>query len=159
MILKVEKMIPRLLYDLINKKLFKGKALIITGPRQSGKTTLIQHIANNHKKKALMLNCDEPDIRQMLSDQTSSQLKRLVSGADLVLIDEAQRVRNIGITLKLITDQIKGVQLVVTGSSSLELSNSINEPLTGRKFEFMLLPISTKEMTGYTSALEDTNSI
>ncbi|MBC2716925.1 MAG: ATP-binding protein [Desulfobacteraceae bacterium] len=148
-------MIPRLLYERINKKLFKGKAVIITGPRQSGKTTLIQHLAKNHQKTALMLNCDEPDIRQILSDQTSSQLKRLIGGVDLVLIDEAQRVRNIGVTLKLITDQIKDVQLIVTGSSSLELSNSINEPLTGRKFEFLLLPISTREMTAYTSALEE----
>jgi len=149
------KMIPRLLYERINKQLFKGKAVIITGPRQSGKTTLIQHLANNHKKKALMLNCDEPDIRQILSDQTSSQLKRLIADTDLVLIDEAQRVRNIGLTLKLITDQIKNVQLIVTGSSSLDLSNSINEPLTGRKFEFQLLPISTREMTMYTSTLEE----
>jgi len=148
-------MIPRLLYDRINKKLFRGKALMITGPRQSGKTTLIQHLANNHKKTALMLDCDEPDIRQILSNQTSSQLKKLIAGAALVLIDEAQRVRNIGITLKLITDQISNVQLIVTGSSSLELSNFINEPLTGRKFEFMLLPISTREMTTYTSALEE----
>jgi len=148
-------MISRLLYSRINKKLFKGKAVMITGPRQSGKTTIIQHLADNHTKKTLILNCDEPDIRQILSNQTSSQLKRLIADADLVLIDEAQRVRDIGVTLKLITDQIKNVQLIVTGSSALELSSSINEPLTGRKFEFLLLPISTQEMTNYTSALEE----
>ena len=148
-------MIPRLLYERINKKLFQGKALIITGPRQSGKTTLIQQIAASHKKTALMLDCDEPDIRQMLDSPTSTQLKKLIADRDLVLIDEAQRVKNIGITLKLITDQIKTAQLIVTGSSSLELSSSVNEPLTGRKYEFLLLPISTQEMAAHTSLLEE----
>ena len=148
-------MIPRRLYTQINKKLFQGKALIITGPRQSGKTTLVQQIADSHKKKAVMLDCDEPDVRQMLDSPTSTQLKKLIADRDLVLIDEAQRVKNIGITLKLITDQIKTTQLIVTGSSSLELSSSVNEPLTGRKYEFLLLPISTQEMAAYTSPLEE----
>jgi hypothetical protein len=91
----------------------------------------------------------------MLDSPTSTQLKKLIADRDLVLIDEAQRVKNIGITLKLITDQIKTTQLIVTGSSSLELSSSVNEPLTGRKYEFLLLPISTQEMAAYISPLEE----
>ncbi len=93
-----------------------------------------------------MLNCDEPDTRKSLSEKTSTELKALIGNHEVVVIDEAQRVKNIGISLKLITDQIKNVQLIVSGSSALELANEINEPLTGRKWEFMMYPLSTQEM-------------
>ncbi len=101
-------------------------------------------------KKVLFMDCDEPDIRKDLTDATSSQLKNRIGNAEVVMIDEAQRVKNIGITLKLIQDKLTTIQLIVSGSSAIELSNQIYEPLTGRKYEFFLLPISVSEMTSYT---------
>src|SRR4030042_6657928 len=131
-------MIPRLLQNLIQENLFKGKAIVIIGPRQVGKTTLGKRVESNLQKKTLFLNCDEMDAKDALSNRSLEQLKDLVRGYEILIIDEAQRVRDIGITLKLLIDQIPDVQLIVTGSSALELSNSINEPLTGRKFEYNL---------------------
>ncbi|AFH48439.1 Putative AAA+ superfamily ATPase [Ignavibacterium album JCM 16511] len=140
-------MIKRALQPIIESKLFKGKIIIIYGARQVGKTTLIKSIQQNFFDKSLYLNCDEPDIRDLLTDSTSSRLKSIIGNKELVLIDEAQRVKNIGITLKLFADEIKNVQVIATGSSSFELSNIINEPLTGRKYVFILTPISLKELT------------
>ena len=139
-------MIIRKLKELILSKMYRGKAIILTGPRQVGKTTLLRMIMNETNKKVLFWNCDEPDIRQRLTEPTSTQLKADIANADLVMIDEAQRVKNIGITLKLITDNAPEKQLVVIGSSALELSNSINEPLTGRKYEYNMFPFSTEEL-------------
>ncbi len=143
-------MINRTILQRIREVLFKGKTIIILGPRQSGKTTLLEMLAAEIKEKVLLLDCDEPDIRKELTESTSTQLKARIGNARMVMIDEAQRVKNIGITLKLIHDKIKDVQLIVTGSSSLELSDEINEPLTGRKYEFLLLPLSTSEMIDHT---------
>jgi predicted AAA+ superfamily ATPase len=90
-----------------------------------------------------------------LTNTTSTALKNLIGEATLVLIDEAQRVKNIGLTLKLFTDRIPEVQVVVTGSSSFELSNEINEPLTGRKYEYLMLPLATAEMMNHHGALDE----
>lgn len=149
-------MVNRKLLDLIQKKLFLGKAIIILGPRQSGKTTLLKKLQSQSSKKTLLLNCDEPDIRKQLTEVTSSQLKKLIGDTELLLIDEAQRIPNIGLTLKLIYDQIENVQIVATGSSAFELANKINEPLTGRKFEYLLLPFSTDELIAHHGLLEET---
>jgi len=140
-------MINREIQSPIESKLFKGKLIIIYGARQVGKTTLIEMIGKNYEDKSIYLNCDEPDIRGLLADATSTKLKNLVGQKKLVLIDEAQRVKNIGITLKLFVDQIKDIQVIATGSSAFELSNVINEPLTGRKYEFHLYPISMRELS------------
>jgi len=147
-------MINRTIFDKLIKDLFKGKAIILTGSRQVGKTTLLKKIQSEFSD-TIYLDCDEPDIRKMLEDSTSTQLKNLIGNAKIVLIDEAQRVKNIGITLKLIIDKLKGVQLVASGSSSLELSNSINEPLTGRKFEYFLFPFSILELQKHYGVLEE----
>ncbi len=140
--------IKRELQDIIETRLFRKKAIIIVGPRQVGKTTLLNQLAVNSKKKSLFLNCDEPDIRAYLSLPSSTELKQLVGDAEIIFIDEAQRVRDIGVTLKLIVDNMSDKQLIVTGSSALELSNSINEPLTGRKYEYSMFPFSVKELIG-----------
>ena len=126
-------MMPRIIEKDIKDDLFRGKAIIITGPRQVGKTTLMELIRSTSDQPTLWLNCDEPDIRLMLEDATSIKLRNLVGDHRLVFIDEAQRVRNIGVTLKLLVDQLKDVQIIATGSSALELAGEINEPLTGRK--------------------------
>jgi len=147
--------IERLLQEKIQKKMFQNKAILVLGPRQSGKTTLIRAIEHRTEKKVLYLNCDEPDIRNLLTDATSSALKHLIGNAEIVLIDEAQRVKNIGLTMKLITDNFSHVQLIATGSSALELTDEINEPLTGRKWEYRLLPLSTQELVAWSGMLEE----
>ena len=147
--------INRELEQLINNRLYKKKAIIIVGPRQVGKTTLLNLIAQSSGKKVLFLNCDEPDIREKLDLPTSMQLKAFIGNSELILIDEAQRVRNIGITLKLLIDNFKEKQVIVTGSSALELSNSINESLTGRKFEYKMFPFSFKELVKANGLLDE----
>lgn len=139
-------MIERLLRNLIEKRLYRNKAIIIVGPRQVGKTTLLRMLVADTQRKVLMWNCDEPDVRRKLAEPTSTELRVEIGDADLILIDEAQRVKNIGITLKLMIDNFPEKQLVVTGSSAIELSNSINEPLTGRKYEYVMYPFSAEEL-------------
>lgn len=147
-------MIKRTIQDEIEKSLFKGKAIIIYGARQVGKTTLILAIQKSASVPSIYLNCDEPDIRRALSDKTSTELKMLVGGNKLVLIDEAQRVGTIGLTIKLLTDTAPDIQVIATGSSSFELSSRIEEPLTGRKREFRLYPFSLTELGQIYSPLE-----
>ena len=148
-------MIPRLVHKSIENELFKGKLIIVAGSRQVGKTTLLEHLKKTHNEDVLWLNCDEPDIRLMLQDVSSTRLKELTGKHKLVFIDEAQRVKNIGITLKLWVDNLKDVQVIATGSSALELANEINEPLTGRKREYQLFPIATMELSQHTSKMEE----
>lgn len=147
-------MIDRILQHTLEKQLFNGKLLLITGPRQVGKSTLLSKIETTLAKKVLFLNCDEPDVRELLKKPTSSQIKNLIGTAEVVMIDEAQRVKDIGITLKLAFDNLPNVQFIVTGSSALELANEINEPLTGRKFEYHLYPLSVKELVNHSGLLE-----
>jgi predicted AAA+ superfamily ATPase len=137
----------------IENRFFKGKAIIITGARQAGKTTLVHRVLDD-KKDIVHLNCDEPVVRETLTDANFADLKRVIGQNKIVFIDEAQRVKNIGLTLKLITDNIQEAQLIVTGSSSLDLANEINEPLTGRKWEFQLFPISWEEYVAYRGFLK-----
>ena len=139
-------MIIRAIEDQIMQNLFKGKAIIIYGPRQVGKTTLVQKIIQQLTIAALWFNGDEADIRNDLAETNSTKLKVLFGNYKLVVIDEAQKINNIGNTIKIITDSIKEVQVIVTGSSSFELANQINEPLTGRKYEYHLYPFSTGEL-------------
>lgn len=148
-------MITRDLQSVIENNLFKGKIIVLIGPRQVGKTTLLIQIKDKLQMPALMLNCDEPESRALLTDTNIVRLKQFIGSNKLLFIDEAQRVKNIGLTLKLLVDNIKEVQLIVTGSSSLELSNEISEPLTGRKYEYNLFPFSVKELAGYSSVLQE----
>ena len=111
-----------------------------------GKTTLLKELEDKRRDETLYLNCDEPDTREKLANQTSTALRELFRNRRLILIDEAQRVRNIGLTLKLIADNVPGVQVVATGSSSFALSNDVSEPLTGRKMEMRLHPFTLAEL-------------
>ncbi len=147
-------MIGRFLSSQIESVLFKGKVIQILGPRQTGKSTLLRELAKGWGN-VLWLNGDERDVRYQLQDATSTQLKQLVGPYRFVVIDEAQRVENIGLTLKLMVEHLPTVQIVATGSSSFELANKINEPLTGRKYEFTLFPISFSEMASHTTPLEE----
>ncbi len=136
-------MIKRTLQKPIKDKFFKGKAIILQGPRQVGKTTLIKELLKN--KPHLFLDGDDSTVRAMLSEASTFKLKQIIGKNKIVFIDEAQRISGIGITLKIITDQFKDVQLLVSGSSALEINNQTQEPLTGRKLEYHLYPISWEE--------------
>jgi predicted AAA+ superfamily ATPase len=136
-------MYTRVLQEVLERKIGRGKAIVLIGPRQVGKTTLINTVLQD--KKHLFLNADDPSIRAILTNPNTEQIRRILAGNDIVFIDEAQRVKNIGLTLKIITDQFKDVQLFVSGSSSFDIANSINEPLTGRKWEYKMFPTSWEE--------------
>ena len=147
-------MIKREIYERIKTKLFKGKAIILIGARQVGKTTLLQMFMDEYKDSSLYLNCDEFDVREILRDATSTKLKAIFGDKKLILIDKAQRVENIGLTIKIIVDVLKQYQVIATSSSSIGLTEQVNEPLTGRKYEFTLFPISWKEFVNHVGYLE-----
>ncbi len=141
----MQEFIARTIEKPLRQALFQGKILIIYGPRQVGKTTLVKKLQTDFPD-SLYLNCDEPDIRAAFTDATSTALKSFLGNARLVFLDEAQRVKNIGLTLKLLVDTFPELQVVATGSSSFDLSNKIAEPLTGRARVFRLYPFSLEEL-------------
>ncbi len=148
-------MIEREIEKQIENRLFKGKAILVFGPRQVGKTTSIHSILEKNNQKCLFLNGDEADVRETLENTTSTNLSLLFGEHKIIFIDEAQRINGIGITLKLITDVLKDVQVIATGSSAFDLANETQEPLTGRKYEFQMLPISFQEMVTNNGLLEE----
>lgn len=151
-------MIPRSISHDINSHLGKGKVIVILGPRQCGKTTLLKKISADSVAK-LYLNCDDAQDRLALENKSISALTALVGKAKLVLIDEAQRVSDIGLSLKIMVDNIPGIQIIATGSSSFELANRINEPLTGRKYEYHLHPFSCQELVDYYGSYPERRAI
>lgn len=140
-------MYQRSLKEKILKKINSGKAIVLIGPRQVGKTTLIKEVLEN--KKYLFFDGDDPKVRTLLNQPNTQEIKQLLGKHEFIFIDEAQRIEGIGLTMKIITDQFKEVQLFISGSSSFDLSNKINEPLTGRKWEYQLFPISWEEFEDY----------
>lgn len=127
---------------------------MLLGSRQVGKTTLVRELAGKHPGSHLWLNGDEPDIQELLHRKNSAELKAIAGKNQVIVIDEAQRIKNIGLTLKLMVEHLPGVQIIATGSSSLDLASEINEPLTGRKFEYFLYPFSYVEMARHEGDLE-----
>lgn len=149
-------MIPRIIQQEIEKNLFKNKVLLLIGARQIGKTTLLKQVLQNCTEKSLWLNADESDIKRKLENATTStQLLQLFGNAKLIVIDEAQQVEDIGLKLKLVIDTNPELQIIATGSSAFELLQKSNEPLTGRKKEYHLYPISFSEMVRHTSLLTE----
>ena len=137
-------MFKRIIEKTLEKRIGSGKAVIITGPRQVGKTTLIKQSLKG--KTYLFLDGDDPKTRAELTNPNTEEIRSLIGTHKIVFIDEAQRIENIGLTMKIITDQFKDVQLLASGSSAFELTNKVNEPLTGRKWEYQLFPISYEEL-------------
>jgi predicted AAA+ superfamily ATPase len=147
--------IKRRLEGEIKKSLYQGKAIIVYGARQVGKTTMVKKLADELGMPYSYLNCDELDVLGRLqSAENSETLKQIVGGNRLVIIDEAQRVKNIGLKLKLLVDNFPEMQIIATGSSSFDLANVINEPLTGRIFEYWLFPLSLDELFGRNETFE-----
>lgn len=138
----------------IEDHLFENRVLVLYGARQVGKTTLVKELQSRFEGKSVYLNCDEPDIREGLEARTSTELQYFFGDAELVILDEAQRVKDIGLTLKLAADSLPKVQIIATGSSSFDLANKTTEPLTGRKYEFHLHPVSYPEFVASESQIE-----
>ena len=148
-------MIRRSIEENIRKALSGKKAVTIMGARQVGKSTLTEALFSR-EENVLFLNGDEADVRALLKDATSIRLRAIFGKATTVVIDEAQKIENIGNVLKLVTDQMKDIRLVATGSSAFSLAEEINESLAGRKREFKLFPLSFKELVDNTNLLDQT---
>jgi len=152
-------MIIRILENIITNKTGSGKAIIIFGPRQVGKSTLLNHLKETIDENSVFLDCDSIEVKKNLEGTSVNNLKRIIGNNSIVFIDEAQRIKEIGLTLKIIIDQIKPKQLYVSGSSSFDLSNQISEPLTGRKFEYHLFPFSLKELVDHFGFIEESQNL
>ena len=150
------KMIKRAIEEKIRADFGKGKVVLVLGARQVGKTTLLRQLSED-ATRPLLLNCDNPDDRELLSHASTTSLDSLVGRADFVLIDEAQRAENVGLTLKMLADTVGDrAQVVATGSSALELANGIFESAAGRVFEYRLYPFSFGELaTGESGARDE----
>ena len=147
-------MINRIIEKNIIERLFQGKAIIVYGARQVGKTTLIKQITAR-LKDVLWFNADELQTRELFESQNVSIFNNFIKENSIVVIDEAQRIKNIGLSAKILIDNFDNIQLILTGSSVINLSNEIQEPLTGRKFEYILYPIAFEEMANYHGTFEE----
>ena len=145
--------IKRWLKNEIIKSLGDKRITILYGARQVGKTTLVKELVMEYR--GVYFSCDEPDVREAFSNKTSSEMKAFIKNSNFIVLDEAQRIENIGLSLKLLHDTHPEIKIIATGSSSFELANKIVEPLTGRNIPFMLYPISYKE---YYDSVEDLES-
>ncbi len=139
-------MIKRVLTTKIAERIGRGKAIILIGARQVGKSTTFNELMHELKTPVLSLNCDDPAVLEALTDVSASELDRLVGNNKVIMIDEGQRLNDIGMLVKRVVDNYSDVQVLVTGSSSLDLRNQLNEPMTGRKYEFTMYPVSTEEL-------------
>ena len=151
-------MIKRKLRDIIEKRLFDGKAILLMGPRQVGKTTLLKELFEG-REDVMWLNGDELDVQALFEGVSATRLKAMFGRKKIVIIDEAQRIPDIGLRLKLVTDQIKDVQLIATGSSAFELATKTGVPLTGRKWQYRYYPLSFGEMVDEHGLLEEKRMI
>jgi len=151
-------MIKRKLHDIIEKRLFDGKVILLMGPRQVGKTTLLKELFEG-REDVMWLNGDELDVQALFEGVSATRLKAMFGRKKIIIIDEAQRIPDIGLRLKLVTDQIKDVQLIATGSSAFELATKTGESLTGRKWEYKMYPLSFGEMVDEHGLLDEKRMI
>ena len=147
-------MIKRTIHEAIRRHIDYKKAIIVTGPRQSGKTTFLSEITKNLDENYLYINGDDPAMRSLWDNPSQALINQMVGSHKVVFVDEAQRISNIGLSAKMIIDSDKDIQLFISGSSSLELSDALAEPLTGRKWEYTLLPFSWNELKNHFSFFE-----
>jgi predicted AAA+ superfamily ATPase len=143
-----------MLFNLLKSSLVPGKVLVLYGPRQAGKTTLVRELIQDLPLRTRFVNGDELIYREALSSQNRLRIGEVVGDAELLVIDEAQRVPEIGLNLKILIDSHPNVIVLATGSASFELANKISEPLTGRKLTFNLFPLSYLEIQRAYGTLE-----
>ena len=146
-------MIERSLKNILLSQWDSGKVLIVIGPRQAGKTTLIQEICTA-KGQYLFINGDDPEVKGLFEGAGEVRIKQILTGQSTIFIDEAQRIPDIGIIAKIIHDRLPDKRLIISGSSALEISSVMNEPLTGRKWEHFLYPISWQELVDHLGFIE-----
>lgn len=147
-------MIHRTIEDQIRQLIGSRKAIVIMGARQVGKSTLLQQLFGQ-SRDVLWLNGDDADTQDLFATASSARLRAIIGSNKFIVVDEAQRIADVGLRLKLITDQIPGVQVVATGSSSFQLAAKVNESLVGRKREFRMFPLSFAEMATHTNLLDE----
>jgi predicted AAA+ superfamily ATPase len=141
-------MIARSIENIISQKLFKDKAIVLIGARQTGKTTSIMNIIRS-QQNVLDLDGDDRIIRNLLNEPGTEEIRNIIGNHKVIFIDEVQRINNIGLTAKIIVDKFKDVQLILSGSSSFEIRNSLSESLTGRKWEYLMFPVTWLELENY----------
>ena len=151
-------MIHRILEEKIQPLLGGNKAIIVMGARQVSKSTLLNQLLGENKN-ALWLNGDDIDVQNLFHEMSSTRMRALLGNNKFLVIDEAQRIPDIGLRIKLVTDQVSDVQVIATGSSSFELASKVNEPLTGRKREFKMFPLTFKEMVSHSNLLDELRMI
>lgn len=146
--------IKRILEERIAERIAPNKAVLIFGARRVGKTVLMRKIISNYPGKALMLNGEDYDTLALLENRSIANYRRLLDGIELLAIDEAQNIPQIGYILKLIVDEVPGIRVVASGSSSFDLINKTGEPLVGRCTQFLLTPFSQREIAQTETLLE-----
>ena len=146
-------MIQRILKNKIVKKWNDKKVIVVTGSRQVGKTTLLMDICRE-KGEFLLLNGDDATTQNLLSDFSKKKWESIIGKHNTIFIDEAQRIQNIGLGVKIIYDQLPHVKVILSGSSAIDLNSEIKEPLTGRKWEFSMYPISWEELVNHSNFIE-----
>lgn len=153
-----QKEVERLLAKKILSRWDSGKVMLVTGPRQVGKTTLVQTICEQ-KGNYLFINGDDPEDRILLEDSGEKKLRQVIGNHEILFIDEAQNIKNISLILKIIHDRIPEVKIIASGSSVLGLYDEIQEPLTGRKWEFQLFPLSYEELNNHFGYAENLKNL
>lgn len=138
--------IPRAIEQQILKQIGKQKVVMLYGTRRTGKSTIIENIADKFKNDALLLQGEDMDVANLLQKRTIANFKKITRGKKIIIVDEAQAVPEIGKALKLMIDNIKGITIIATGSSSFDLQNSTGEPLVGRNIVYHLYPIAQSEL-------------
>ena len=146
--------VPQMQLKNIKKYMVPQKVFIVYGPRRCGKTTLLEHMLEGVKEEYLFVSGEDITVQSYLSSQSIEKLKSFIGKRKLLVIDEAQKIKNIGLNLKLIVDHIDGIKVVASGSSSFDLAKQIGEPLTGRKFTIKMFPLSQMELNGIQTRAE-----
>jgi predicted AAA+ superfamily ATPase len=151
--------IQRALLPQIEQRMKPQKVMMVFGPRRVGKTFLLKQLVQRFEGKSLVLNGEDADSVAMLEPVSIANYKHVLEGVDLLAIDEAQHVPDIGNKLKLIVDEIPGIRVVASGSSSFDLKNQAGEPLVGRGTQFTLLPFSQQELAAIESPIESKRNL
>jgi predicted AAA+ superfamily ATPase len=152
--MKLDRTIESMIGKRIARTDLHKKIVIIYGARQVGKTTLVKGLLERFQGKAEYFNCDYLQVQTLFSWENAGNLANVVKNLDLIVLDEAQRIRNIGVVLKILHDEFSHLQVIATGSSSFELANQVNEPLTGRKIIYRLYPLSFGELSNKATFIE-----